>query len=67
MLSTTGHALLIECSDSELGSELAREKRTTRLCTVTGGGSVVVGPSESEAAFTRAVREMGYSLLGGRD
>ena len=67
MLSITGHALLIECADSEVGRELARDKRTKRLCTVTGDGSVIVVPSESEAAFRRAVREMGYPLLAGGD
>jgi hypothetical protein len=67
MLSITGHALLIECSDPELGRELARDKRTKGLCTVTGDGSVIVVPSEAEAAFRRAVREMGYPLLAGGD
>jgi hypothetical protein len=67
MLSITGHALLIECADSEVGRELASDKRTKRLCNVTGDGSVIVVPSESEAAFRRAVREMGYPLLAGDD
>jgi hypothetical protein len=67
MLSITGHALLIECTDSEAGRELASDRRTKRLCTVTGDGSVIVVPSESEAAFRRAVREMGYPLLAGGD
>ena len=65
MLSITGHVLLIECADSEVGRELARDKRTKRLCTVTAAGSVIVVPSESEAAFRRAVRAMGHSLLAG--
>ncbi|HEY3383526.1 MAG TPA: hypothetical protein VGK32_17310 [Vicinamibacterales bacterium] len=67
MLSITSHALLIECADSEVGYELARDRRTKRLCTVTADGSVIVVPSESEAAFRRAVREMGYPLLVGGD
>jgi hypothetical protein len=67
MLAITGHALLIECSDPEVGRELARDKRTKRLCTVTADGSLIVVPSESEAAFRRVVREMGYPLLAGRD
>jgi hypothetical protein len=67
VLSITGHALLIECSDLEVGRELARDKRTKRLCTVVGDGSLIVVPSESEAAFRRAVREMGYPPLAGRD
>ena len=67
MLSITSHALLIECADLEVGRELARDKRTRRLCTVTADGSVIVVPSESEAAFRRAVREMGYPLLAGGD
>jgi hypothetical protein len=67
VLSITGHALLIECSDSEVGRELTRDKRTKRLCTVNGDGSLIVVPSESEAAFRRALREMGYRLLAGRD
>lgn len=67
MLSITGHALLIECSDSEVGRELARDKRTKGLCFMTADGSAIVVPSESEAAFRRVVREMGYPLLAGRD
>jgi hypothetical protein len=67
VLSITGHALLIECSDLEVGRELARDKRTKRLCTVNGDGSLIVVPSESEATFRRAVREMGYPPLAGRD
>jgi hypothetical protein len=66
-LLITGAALLIECSDAEFGRELARDKRTNRLCSVTGDGSRIVVPSESEAAFRRAVREMGYPLIAGRD
>jgi hypothetical protein len=67
MLSITSHALLIECADSEVGHELARDRRTKRLCAVTADGSLIVVPSESEAAFRRAVREMGYPLLAGGD
>lgn len=67
MLSITSRALLIECADSEVGQELARDRRTKRLCTVTADGSVIVVPSESEAAFRRAVRERGYPLLAGGD
>jgi hypothetical protein len=44
---------------------LARDKRTKRLCTVNDDGSLIVVPSESEAAFRRALREMGYPLLAG--
>jgi DNA-binding transcriptional ArsR family regulator len=40
-------------------------ERTKRLCTVNGDGSLIVVPSESEAAFRQAVREMGYPLLAG--
>jgi len=67
VLSINGHALLIECCDLEVGRELARDQRTKRLCTVNGDGSLIVVPSESEAAFRRAVREMGYPLLAGGD
>jgi hypothetical protein len=65
VLSINGHALLIECSDLEVGRGLARDKRTKRLCTVNDDGSLIVVPSESEAAFRRALREMGYPLLAG--
>jgi hypothetical protein len=67
MLAIAAHALLIECADAEVGRELARDKRARRLCTVTADGSLIVVPSESEAAFRRVVREMGYPLLAGRD
>lgn len=67
MLSITSHALVIECADSDVGHELARDRRTRRLCTVIADGSVIVVPSESEAAFRRAVREMGYPWLVGGD
>jgi hypothetical protein len=65
MLSIRGHALLIECIDPAVSRELARNRQTKRLCTLTGEGAVVVVPSESEAAFRRAVREMGYPLIAG--
>jgi len=58
-LPIAGHVLLIECSDSHFARELARDKRTKRLCTVIGDAALIVVPSESEAAFRRALREMG--------
>jgi hypothetical protein len=66
-LSIAGHALLIECSDSDVARELARDRRTKRLRTVIGDATLIVVPSESEAAFRRALRELGYPLLAGRD
>ena len=66
-LSISGHALLIECSDSDFARELARDKRTKRLCTVIGDATRIVVPSESDAAFRRALREMGCPLLAGTD
>ena len=68
-LSVVGHALLIECADPELASLLGKGAKTKHLCTLVDNGTIMV-PAESEAAFRRAVKAIGYPVLAranGRD
>jgi len=61
-LSVKGHALLIECTDPDLASRLGHGTKTKHLCTVVDNRTIVV-PAESEAAFRRAVKALGYPVL----
>jgi hypothetical protein len=54
-----GMALLLECSDSGIASTIASDGRTRKHCMPTGSHHLVV-PMNSEAAFRRALRELGY-------
>jgi hypothetical protein len=61
-LSVAGHALLIECADPDLAFRLGHGTKTKQLCTVVDNRTIVV-PAESEAAFRRAVKALGYPVL----
>jgi len=61
-LSVAGRALLIECADPDLTSRLGHGTKTKHLCTVVDHRTIVVS-AESEAAFRRAVKALGYPVL----
>lgn len=52
---------MIECVDAELAAQIAREMPTRKHCRAVGERHLVV-PAASEAAFRKALREMGYLL-----
>jgi len=60
-----GLARLVECADPALAALIANDSRMRRYCMRAGDRHLVV-PAPSEAAFKRALRELGYLLaLGG--
>ena len=56
-----GLVRLVECRDPALAALLANDRRTARQCTAAGDRYLVV-PTSSEAAFRRALRDLGYRL-----
>jgi hypothetical protein len=60
--SVVGHALLIACADPDVASRLGRDTKTKHLCCLMDSETIVV-PAESEAAFRRAVKDLGYPVL----
>jgi hypothetical protein len=60
-LSDRGPARVIEAKDSALAHLIANESRLRPLCMLAGERHLVV-PAESEAAFRRTLRELGYGL-----
>jgi hypothetical protein len=56
-----GLARLIECGDPALTALIANDTRTRKHCLRAGERHVVV-PASSEAAFRRALRQVGYVL-----
>jgi hypothetical protein len=56
-----GPARLIECEEPELALLLGNDVRTRKHCMRAGERHLVV-PASSEAAFRRALRELGYLL-----
>ena len=59
-----GLARLIECADSALAALIANDTRTRKHCMRAGERHLVV-PAASEAAFRRALRDIGYLLASG--
>jgi hypothetical protein len=59
-----GLARLIECADPALAALIANDSRTRKHCMRAGERHLVV-PASSEAAFKRALREVGYLLAMG--
>ncbi len=59
-----GLARLIECAEPALAARIAHDTRTRTHCTRAGERHLVV-PASSEAAFRRALREVGYLLASG--
>lgn len=60
-LSPQGAALLIECADEEIAARISSDKRLARLCLRAGAKHLAV-PAKSEAAFRRAVRQIGFGM-----
>jgi hypothetical protein len=60
-----GLARLIECAEPALAALIANDTRTRKLCMRAGERHLVV-PAASEAAFRRALREVGYLLALGQ-
>ncbi len=58
-----GAARLIEVEDAALANLIAHSARLRSLCMLAGDRHIVV-PQESERAFRRALRELGYVLRG---
>lgn len=59
-LREQGRALLIECASEEIAARLAADKRVSKLCLPTGKKHLAV--TGSEAAFRKAVRELGFGM-----
>lgn len=59
-----GLARLVECADAALAALIANDSRTRKHCMRAGERHLVV-PVSSEAAFKRALRELGYLLATG--
>jgi len=56
-----GLARLVECTDPALAALIANDSRSRKHCMRAGDRHLVV-PASSEAAFRRALREVGYLL-----
>ncbi len=63
-LQDRGLARLIECEEAALATLVASDTRTRKHCMRAGERHLVV-PASSEAAFRRALREVGYLLVPG--
>jgi hypothetical protein len=61
-----GLAHLVECADPVLAALIANDSRTCRYCMHAGERHLVV-PASSEAAFKRALREVGYFMATGEN
>lgn len=59
-----GLARLIECAEPALAALIANDTRTRKHCMRAGERHLVV-PASSEAAFRRALRDVGYLLVSG--
>lgn len=60
-IRTVGTALLIECADEETAARLGADERMSKLCMRAGPRHLVVR-TKAEAAFRKAVRELGYGM-----
>jgi hypothetical protein len=63
-LRDLGLARLIECTDATLAALIAHDSRTRKHCMRAGEHHLVV-PADSEAAFQRGLRELGYLVSSG--
>jgi hypothetical protein len=64
-LRDRGLARLVECADEALAAQIASDSRTRGHCLRAGDRHLVV-PAASEAAFRRALREIGYLVADAR-
>ena len=60
-LLARGTALLIECASEDVAARIAGDERTTKLCLRAGKRHLVV-QARAEAAFRKAVRELGLGM-----
>ena len=60
-LADLGPARLIEAADAALARLVTSDRRLARLCRLAGERHIVV-PAGSEAAFRRALRDLGYGV-----
>ena len=60
-LKTQGTALLLECADTGVADRLASDESTAKLCLRAGERHLVVR-TQSEEAFRKAVRALGYGM-----
>ncbi len=64
LIRDRGLARLVECAEPALAALVANDSRTRKLCMRAGERHLVI-PAPSEAAFRRALREVGYLLATG--
>ena len=60
-----GASRLIEVADPTLAQMIVNDSRLKKLCLLAGDRHLVV-PQESEKAFKRALRELGYACVPGK-
>ncbi len=60
-LSLYGTAILFECKDPHVRTLILHDKRTRNSC-YAAGDTLIAVPTQKEAAFARAIRELGYIL-----
>ena len=60
-LTERGRALLVECASEEIAVRLATDKRVSKMCLPTGKKHLTVH-AKSEAAFRKAIRELGFGM-----
>ncbi len=60
-LRERGRALLVECASEEIAARLAADERISKLCLAAGKKYLAVH-AKSEAAFRKAIRELGYGM-----
>ena len=63
-LRARGPALSIECADEDVAARIAGGERAARLCMRAGKKHPAV-PAKSEAAFRKAVRDLGFGTPPG--
>ncbi len=63
-LRARGPALLIECADDDVAARIAGDELAAKLCMRAGKKHLVV-PAKSEAAFRKAVRDLGFGMPPG--
>ena len=63
-LKARGTALLIECADEDVAVRIAGDERLAKLCLRAGKKHLVV-QTRAEAAFRKAVRDLGFGIRSG--
>jgi len=63
-LTARGTALLVECADEDVADRIAGDERVAKLCLRAGKKHLVV-QTRAEAAFRKAVRDLGFGIRAG--